>query len=389
LKCCNEKKIHMGQLFDRVSRIVRAEVNSDNYTDKSPQWNEGITLVTGGAVAGAAIGNVGILAGGAGYSLGAVPLASLGALTGTALYEALRSLIEDDTSSTSAAVIGATAGAATSATIGGVGVAVGGSAIGVGMASMAVGGAIVGVGLVGLSRLLQQGIDPEKLLDQAIDQMEMNLQNARQALINLIASQKRINQQYEKTQVEIDKWERRAQLALQKDDDFLAREALTRKKINSERLNSLKIQTSQESSSVTNFKKNIMFLEVKIVEAKTMRASLKTQIAAAKVNAQLSQTSIAMAAFEDMEEKVMRLEARPQATAELMGADLEQQFAALESSDRDLELEAMKQQMLAGLSQSHQSLSENATSQSQATQKPKDAVIDIELEDLKRQLERL
>ncbi|MCU0550350.1 MAG: PspA/IM30 family protein [Leptolyngbya sp. Prado105] len=379
----------MGQLFDRVSRIVRAEVNSDNYTDKSPQWNEGITLVTGGAVAGAAIGNVGILAGGAGYSLGAVPLASLGALTGTALYEALRSLIEDDTSSTSAAVIGATAGAATSATIGGVGVAVGGSAIGVGMASMAVGGAIVGVGLVGLSRLLQQGIDPEKLLDQAIDQMEMNLQNARQALINLIASQKRINQQYEKTQVEIDKWERRAQLALQKDDDFLAREALTRKKINSERLNSLKIQTSQESSSVTNFKKNIMFLEVKIVEAKTMRASLKTQIAAAKVNAQLSQTSIAMAAFEDMEEKVMRLEARPQATAELMGADLEQQFAALESSDRDLELEAMKQQMLAGLSQSHQSLSENATSQSQATQKPKDAVIDIELEDLKRQLERL
>lgn len=77
--------------------------------------NGGTALVVGGAITGASIGKVGILAGGTGYSLGAVPLAAAGVLTGAALYEALRSLIEDDDSSASAAAIRAAAGTATSA----------------------------------------------------------------------------------------------------------------------------------------------------------------------------------------------------------------------------------------------------------------------------------
>lgn len=204
----------MGQLFNRMSRVVRAEMNSSN---SGYQKNEGTALVAGGAISGASIGKVGILAGGAGYSLGAIPLAAAGALTGAALYEALRSLVENDASSTSAAAIGATAGAATSAAIGGVGIAVGGSAIGVGMASMGAGGAVVGLGLVGLNRLLQQGIDPEKLLDSAIEQMEIDLQNARQAIVTLMASQKRLQQQYEQAQAEVNRWERRAQWPCEKE----------------------------------------------------------------------------------------------------------------------------------------------------------------------------
>jgi hypothetical protein len=184
----------MGQLFNRISRMVRAEMNSSKGDCDEIYLNKGTVLVAGGAVTGASIGKVGILAGGTGYSLGAVPLAAVGALTGAALYEALRSLIEGDASSASAAAIGAAAGAATSATIGGVGVAVGGSAIGVGMASMAVGGTVVGLGLVGLNRLLQQGIDPEELVDSAIKQMEADLQNVRKASVNVITSQKRLQQ---------------------------------------------------------------------------------------------------------------------------------------------------------------------------------------------------
>ncbi|WP_088889848.1 PspA/IM30 family protein [Leptolyngbya ohadii] len=189
----------MGQLFDRISRVVRAELNSnrDNGVIESP--DTGAALVAGGAVAGASIGKVGVLAGGTGYSIGAIPLASLGALTGAALYEALRSILAGDSSSAGAAVTGAAAGAATSAAIGGVGVALGGSAIGVGMVGMAAGGAVVGLGIVGINRLLQQGLDPEKLLDQAIEDMEADAQKARSALINVTACQKRLQQQSEQT----------------------------------------------------------------------------------------------------------------------------------------------------------------------------------------------
>lgn len=273
----------MGQLSKRISRVVQAEMNFSKSDCDETYLNKGAAFIAGGAVTGASIGKVGILAGGTGYGLGAVPLAAAGALTGAALYEVLRSLIEGDTSSASAAAIGAAAGAATSATIGGVGVAVGGSAVGVGMISMAVGGAVVGLGLVGLDRLLQQGIDPEELLDSAIEQMEADLQNARKAIVNVIASQKRLQQHCEQAQAEVNKWERRARLALQKGDEYLAREALICKRTHSEILSSLKVQLNQEPASVKKFKQNPTLLESKISEAKTMRNSLKARIAAAKL----------------------------------------------------------------------------------------------------------
>lgn len=378
----------MGQLFDRLSRVVRAEMNTRNSNCEEDYLNAGKALVAGGAVAGASIGKVGILAGGTGYSLGAVPLAAAGALTGAALYEVLRSRLEGDTSSTSAAAIGAVAGATASAAIGGVGVAVGGSAIGVGMASMAAGGAVVGLGLVGLNRLLSQGIDPERLLDTAIAQMEVDSGRARQAVIHVIANQKRLQQQYKQTQTEIDQWEQRARLALRKGDEYLAREALICKKMHTKTLSSLKAQLTQEPTSAKTLKQNLTLLENKISEAKSLRTRLKTQIAAAKVNRQLASTigrmgtRSAMGAFERMEEKVLQMEARSQAAAELAGADLESQFAMLEAgSDVDDELAAMKAQLISGSTQSNCPSSDSSNL--------KDAAFDAELEELKRQLDQL
>ncbi|MBD3885374.1 PspA/IM30 family protein [Phormidium tenue FACHB-886] len=384
----------MGQLFNRISQVVRAELNSNqgDYEENYPI--AGTALVVGGAVTGASISKVGLLASGTGYSLGAVPLAAAGALTGAALYEVLRSLIEDDASCASAALIGAAAGAATSAAIGGVGVAVGGGAIGVGIASMAAGGAVVGLGFVGLNRLLQQGIDPEKLLASAIEQMEADSQNARQAIVTVIASQKRLQQHYEQAQAEVSKWERRAQLALQKGDEYLAREALRRKKMHARVLSSLKVQLHREPASVKSLKRNLTLLEAKISEAKTMRTRLKEQIAAVQVNGQLQLpvsslgTSSAMSAFERMEEKVRQMEARAQA-AEQTGADLEQQFIQLEpGSDVDEELEALKGQLLGGNPLSQQLPSAPATSSTTTSSELKDSVT-AKLEALKRQVDQL
>ena len=122
---------------------------------------------------------------------------------------------------------------------------------------------------------------------------------------------------------------------------------------------------------------------------------LKARASAAKANEQLQKsvgslgTSSAMSAFERMEEKVMMMEASGQAAAELAGADLESQFAQLESGgDVDYELEAMKAQMLGGSAPTQEALppsDEPALTDAQTN----DPAVDAELEALKTELDSL
>jgi phage shock protein A len=387
----------MGQLFDRIGRVIRAELNSYKDDGAIKSFDAGAAFVAGGAVTGASIGKIGVLAGGTGYSVGVIPLAAFGALTGAALYEALRSILAGDSSSAGAAGIGAAAGASTSPAIGGMGVAASGNAIGVGMVGMAAGGAVVGLGIVGINRLLQQGLDPEKLLDQAIEGMEADARKARSALINVTACQKRLQQQYEQTQAEVGEWERRARLALEKGDEYLAREALSRNKMHTGLLNSIKTQIDQEPDSFKSLKQNLTLLEAKLAEAEIMRTLLKAQIATARASGQLQSiadrigTTSAMSAFERMEETVLQMEARSEAAAELAGADLESQFAQLEAgSDVDDELAALKAMLLTGSSPRQAQLSgTQTTTPASSLAVPEDAAMDAELEDLKRQLDEL
>lgn len=245
-----------------------------------------------------------------------------------------------------------------------------------------------------LNAAVSSAEDPEKILDQAIIDMQEDLVQLKQAVATAIASQKRVQQQYTQAQTESENWQRRAQLALQKGDETLAREALSRKKVQTETATALKAQLDQQSATVDTLKRNLIALEGKISEAKTKKDMLKARAQAAKANEQLQKTvgglgtSSAMSAFERMEEKVMQMEARSQAAAELAGADLESQFAALESgSDVDDELAAMKAQLLGGSSPTAAQLPGTQTS-APKTDAPKDSV-DAELEALKSQLDQL
>ncbi|BAY43753.1 phage shock protein A, PspA [Scytonema sp. HK-05] len=481
----------MGELFHRISRLVKAELNHVNREIDIDKYKDATAtaFAVAGGIAGASIGKIGILAKGAGFSVGAVPLTAAGALTGLGLYEAIRAVVEGDASSAGAAAIGAAAGASVSAAIGGVGVAVGGTAFGVGMASMAAAGSVAGLGIAALNQLLQQGTDPEKLLDLAVEDMQEDLLKFRQAVIPVIAAKKRTLQHYEQAQAEEKKWQRRALLAVQKGDDNLARQALERKKIFAENANTLKVHLDEQTALVDSLQTKLFAFETKVSEAKTKAAGsvaglgiaalnqllqqgtdpeklldlavedmqedllkfrqavipviaakkrtlqhyeqaqaeekkwqrrallavqkgddnlarqalerkkifaenantlkvhldeqtalvdslqsklfafetkvseakakkvmLKARIAAAKAEAQLQSTvgrlgsSSAMAAFERMEEKVLLQEAHTQSVAELASANLESQFAALESSgDIDDELAALKEQMALGL----------------------------------------
>ena len=240
-----------------------------------------------------------------------------------------------------------------------------------------------------INDLVSKAEDPEKVLEQAVMDMQEDLVQLRQAVARSIATQKRTEQQYNKNQSEANNWQQRAQLALSKGDENLAREALVRKKSFADTAASLKTQLDQQSNNVTTLKRNLIALESKISEAKTKKDMLKARANAAKAQQQLQEsmnnigTSSAMAAFERMEEKVAIAEAESETAAELGGTGIEQQFAQLEaSSGVDDELAAMKAQLSGG------SVNQEALPAADNTAAPKDAVIDAELDELRSQLDK-
>jgi phage shock protein A len=203
-----------------------------------------------------------------------------------------------------------------------------------------------------INSLVSKAEDPEKILEQAVMDMQTDLIQVRQAVAQAIATQKRTERQYDQAKSTADEWYRRAQLALQKGDENLAKEALTRRQSYQQTANSLKGQIDGQQEIVGQLKNNMRGLESKISEARTKKDLYIARARSAQASEKLSEvlgnlsTSTSMSAFERMEEKVMQLEARSEAIASLGADDLEKQFSALESNNIDNELAAMKQQML-------------------------------------------
>ena len=234
--------------------------------------------------------------------------------------------------------------------------------------------------------------DPSKILDQSVADMQSDLVKLRQAVALAIASQKRLRSQAEQASSQATTWYERAELALKKGEEDLAREALTRRKTFQETATSLNAQVQSQDGQVETLKKSLVALEGKIAEAKTKKDMLKARAQAAQAQQQLQSavgnigTNSAMAAFERMEEKVEAMEATGQAAAELAGADLESQFAALEGgSDVDDELAALRNQLKGG----PEAVALPASEQSQAVTPVKVEEVDADLEDLKRSIDKL
>jgi phage shock protein A len=173
-----------------------------------------------------------------------------------------------------------------------------------------------------LNDMVSKAEDPEKLLELTIIDIQEDLVQLRQAVAQAIASQKRSHQQYNQYQSQGNQWLSRAQVALQKGDENLAREALQRKKSYEDQANTIKATLDQQTAQVDTLKRNLIQLENKISEAKTKKNMLKARAQAAKANEQLQgmiggiNTTGGMAAFERMEQKVLEMQARSQSEFE-------------------------------------------------------------------------
>lgn len=198
--------------------------------------------------------------------------------------------------------------------------------------------------------------DPEKILNQTVTDMQGDLVKVRQAYAEVSATLKRIERQREQATVTSLEWKKRAQLALQKGEEDLAREALTRKKAADEQEGSLGSQIEGMKANVEKLYSSMQQLEGKISEARSKKdqyvARARTAKTSAKVNDMLSNvsTSGGLDAFERMKTKVEELEVKADVSRELSlggSADvsLESKFKALESDSVDDELQKMKNQI--------------------------------------------
>ncbi len=252
-----------------------------------------------------------------------------------------------------------------------------------------------------LSRLLRANAnaalssveDPGKILDQSVADMQSDLVKLRQAVATAIASQKRIQNQAEQSEAQAKTWYERAELALKKGEEDLAREALSRRKTYQDTATTLNTQLQSQAGQVEQLKKSLVALEGKIAEAKTKKDMLKARAQAAKAQEQLQSavnglgTNNAMAAFEQMEEKVQVLEARSQAAAELAGADLESPFAALQGgNDVDDELAALRTRLSGAPAPVALPAPEGPLPQLEPV---KVAEVDADLDQLKRSIDKL
>lgn len=211
-----------------------------------------------------------------------------------------------------------------------------------------------------INEALKKMEDPEKILNQAVEDMQADLVKVRQSYAEVTATQRRLLKQQEQAQAIADDWYGRAQLALQKGNDELAKEALTRRQQQLDVVNDLQSQIDVQNMSIDKLYEGMQALESKIMESKAkkeqMIARARTAESTQKVNDMLSGVTgkTSMDAFNRMEEKVEALEAAAEVSSEMgsiggnalpgsSDADLEKQFKMLEGASAvDDELKKMK-----------------------------------------------
>jgi len=211
-----------------------------------------------------------------------------------------------------------------------------------------------------INNVLKNLEDPEKILNQAVEDMQNDLVKVRQSYAEITATQRRLLKQKEQADALAEDWYKRAQLALEKGNDGLAKEALTRRQQQIDEATNLQQQIDVQGASVDKLYEGMQALESKILESKSkkeqMIARARTAQSTQKVNDMLGGITgkTSMDAFNRMEQKVEALEASAEVSAEMgslggnalpgsAAGSLESQFKALEGASAvDEELQKMK-----------------------------------------------
>lgn len=206
-----------------------------------------------------------------------------------------------------------------------------------------------------LNSILDKAEDPAKMVRLIIQEMEDELVRERSNLARFLAEKKEVLRHAARHQERVDEWQGKAELALSRDREDLARAALLEKSKQQDLLNALQGEQHVVAESIDKLAEAIAALEAKLVDARARQQAmqLRERSAQSRIKVQervrTSETSTAVDKFERMERKIDELEAKADIynhSKHSHTQDLAQSFAELEVEDAiSRELEKLKAKM--------------------------------------------
>ena len=193
-----------------------------------------------------------------------------------------------------------------------------------------------------INDLLDRAEDPEKMLNELLREMQANIREARTQVANMIAQEKELEADSRAAARDAREWERRAEMAVERGKDDLAREALRRKRDAEQIATVYATQLTGQQDMVERLKQQLRMLEAKFNEAESKRDVLIARHKATQAQKQITETLTSLPGFDSaseldrMEKKIRTEESRAAAMVELQGEDLSYQFHEL---DRDEDIE--------------------------------------------------
>jgi phage shock protein A len=195
-----------------------------------------------------------------------------------------------------------------------------------------------------INAMLDRAEDPEKLIKLMIREMEDTLVELKASCAGVMANTKKFQRQAEEAQSRAGYWEDKAQLAVSKGRDDLAREALVEKRRYKERADTLEKDMAEHSGLVDQYQEDIRQLEERLRSAQEkqrmlvqrhLRANKRRR---AQEEIRRMESAEAMVKFEDLENRIERMEAEADMVNFGRKPSLEAEFDSM-TVDEDIEKE--------------------------------------------------
>ncbi len=161
-----------------------------------------------------------------------------------------------------------------------------------------------------INDLLDRAEDPEKMIKQYILDMQNQLIQVKTQVAAAIADEQKLYQRYLQNQDLADEWQKKAELAVTKGEDELAKQALQRRNSYQSTADGFKAQYEEQKQQVEILKSALEKLEAKIDEAERKKDLLIARSRRAEAEQKIHETMAgigkagALEGFERMEEKV-------------------------------------------------------------------------------------